>query len=311
MARKKITVIGAGNVGATVASYVSAQELGDVVLLDIVEGMPEGKGLDMYEATPVLGADTQVVGANDYELTRDSDIIVIAAGIHRKPGMSRDDLLLTNVKIVGEVAEKSAKLSPDAIMIVISNPLDAMVYTAWKKSGLAPRRVMGMAGILDTARLRRFLADEIGVSVEDIYALVLGGHGDSMVPLTRYCLVGGIPCSNLVGAEKLEEIVERTRKGGQEIVELLEKGSAYYAPAASAVEMVRSILLDKKRLLPVAAYLDGEFGAKGIFVGVPAILGSEGVERVIELELNAEEQAAFNKSVKGVKELVEQVDKLL
>jgi malate dehydrogenase len=311
MARKKITVIGAGNVGATVASYASAQELGDVVLLDVLEGIPEGKGLDMYEATPVLRADIQVVGANDYQLTRDSDIIVISAGLPRKPGMSRDDLLSTNAKIVGEVAEKSAKLSPNAIMIVISNPLDAMVYTAWKKSGFAPRRVIGMAGVLDTARFRRFLADEIGVSVEDIYTLVLGGHGDSMVPLTRYCSAGGIPCSNLIGAEKLEEIVKRTRKGGEEIVTLLERGSAFYAPAASAVEMIRSILLDKKRLLPVAAYLDGEFNEKGIFIGVPAILGAEGVERVVEFELTPEERAAFGKSVEAVKELVRAVDKLL
>jgi len=311
MARKKITVIGAGNVGASVAAYASAQELGDVVLVDILEGIPEGKGLDMFETTPVLGADTKVVGTNDYELTRDSDIIVITAGIARKPGMSRDDLLLTNVKIVGEVAEKSAKLSPDAIMIVISNPLDAMVYTAWKKSGFAPRRVMGMAGVLDTARFRSFLADEIGVSVEDVHALVLGGHGDTMVPLTRYCFVGGIPVTNFITAKRLEEIVQRTRQGGAEIVALLKTGSAYYAPAASAVQMVRSILLDKKRLLPVAAYLDGEFKEKGIFVGVPAILGSQGVEKVIELELAAEEQAAFNKSVEAVKELVRDVDKLL
>jgi malate dehydrogenase len=311
MARKKITVIGAGNVGASVAAYASAQELGDIVLIDILEGIPQGKGLDMFEATPVLGADTKVVGTNDYDLTEGSDIVVITAGIARKPGMSRDDLLLTNVKIVGEVAEKSAKLSPNAVMIVISNPLDAMVYTAWKKSGFAPRRVMGMAGVLDTARFRSFLADEIGVSVEDIHALVLGGHGDTMVPLTRYCFVGGIPVTNFISAARLEEIVQRTRQGGAEIVGLLKTGSAYYAPAASGVEMVRSVLLDKKRLLPVAAYLDGEFGEKGIFVGVPAILGSEGVERVVELELSSEEQAAFNKSVEAVKELVRDVDKLL
>jgi malate dehydrogenase len=312
MARKKITVIGAGNVGASVAAYASAQELGDVVLVDILEGIPEGKGLDMFETTPVLGADTKVVGTNDYDLTEGSDIIVITAGIARKPGMSRDDLLLTNVKIVGQVAETSAKLSPNAVMIVISNPLDAMVYTAWKKSGFAPRRVMGMAGVLDTARFRSFLADEIGVSVEDVHALVLGGHGDTMVPLTRYCFVGGIPVTNFISAERLEEIVQRTRQGGAEIVGLLKTGSAFYAPAASGVQMVRSILLDKKRLLPVAAYLDGEFGEKGIFVGVPAILGSQGVERVIDkFEFTAEERAAFNKSVEAVKELVRDVDKLL
>ncbi len=311
MARKKITVIGAGNVGASVAAYTSAQELGDVVLVDIIEGVPQGKGLDMNETTPVLGADTHVAGTNEYAPTEGSDIIVITAGIPRKPGMSRDDLLKTNVKIVGEVAEKSAKLSPDAIMIVISNPLDAMVYTAWKKSGFNSRRVMGMAGVLDTARFRSFLADEIGVSVEDIHALVLGGHGDTMVPLTRYCFVGGIPVTNFISSRRLEEIVQRTRDGGAEIVGLLKTGSAFYAPAASAVQMVRSILLDKKRLLPVAAYLDGEFGEKGIFVGVPAILGSEGVERVVELELNAEEQAAFNKSVEAVKENARAADKFL
>jgi malate dehydrogenase len=225
--------------------------------------------------------------------------------------MSRDDLLSTNVKIVGEVAEKSAKLSPDAIMIVISNPLDAMVYTAWKKSGFAPRRVVGMAGVLDTSRLRSFLAQEIGVSVKDVYALVLGSHGDTMVPLTRYCSIGGIPVTNFITAERLEEIVERTRNAGAEIVGLLKTASARHAPGASAVQMIRSILLDKKRLLPVAAYLDGEFGQKGIFVGVPAIVGSNGVERVVELELNAEEQAAFNNSVEAVKELMRDVDKFL
>jgi malate dehydrogenase len=225
--------------------------------------------------------------------------------------MSRDDLLKTNVKIVGDVAEKAAMFSPNAIMIIVSNPLDAMVYTAWKKSRFEPRRVIGMAGVLDTARFRSFLADEIGVSVEDIHALVLGGHGDTMVPLTRYCFVGGVPITNFVTEDRLEEIVQRTRQGGAEIVNLLKTGSAFYAPAASAVEMARSILLDKKRLLPVAAYLDGEFGEKGIFVGVPAILGSAGVERVVELELNTEEQEAFDRSVEAVKTLVKEVDQLL
>jgi malate dehydrogenase len=311
MPRKKITVVGAGNVGASVAAYCSAQELGDVVLVDILEGIPQGKGLDMFEATPVLGVDTKVTGANAYEATQGSDIVIITAGIARKPGMSRDDLLKTNVKIVGDVAEKAARFSPNAIMIIVSNPLDAMVYTAWKKSRFEPRRVIGMAGVLDTARFRSFLADEIGVSVEDIHALVLGGHGDTMVPLTRYCFVGGVPITNFVTEDRLEEIVQRTRQGGAEIVNLLKTGSAYYAPAASAVEMARSILLDKKRLLPVAAYLDGEFGEKGIFVGVPAILGSAGVERVVELELNTEEQEAFDRSVEAVKTLVKEVDQLL
>lgn len=311
MARKKITVVGAGNVGASVAAYCSAQELGDVVLVDILEGIPQGKSLDMFEATPVLGVDTKVIGANAYEATQGSDLVIITAGIARKPGMSRDDLLKTNVKIVGDVAAKAAGFSPNAILIIVSNPLDAMVYTAWKKSGFEPRRVIGMAGVLDAARFRSFLADEIGVSVEDVHTLVLGGHGDTMVPLTRYCFVGGIPVTNFITEERLEEIVQRTRQGGAEIVNLLKTGSAFYAPAASAVEMAKSILLDKKRLLPVAAYLDGEFGEKGIFVGVPAILGSAGVERVVELELNNEEQEAFDKSVEAVKTLVKEVDQML
>jgi malate dehydrogenase len=311
MSRKKITVIGAGNVGASVAAYASAQQLGDVVLVDILEGIPQGKGLDLYETIPVLGVDTKVIGTNDYQDSKGSDVVVVTAGIARKPGMSRDDLLATNVKIVAEVAQKAAAVSPDAIMLVVSNPLDAMVYTAWKKSGFSPRRVAGMAGVLDTARFRTFIADEIGVSVEDIHALVLGGHGDTMVPLTRYCFVGGVPVTNFMSPQRLEEIVQRTRQGGAEIVSLLKTGSAYYAPAASAVQMAASILLDKKRLVPVAAYLDGEFGYKGVFVGVPAILGSAGVEKVVELELNAEEKAAFGKSVAAVQELMEQVDKLL
>lgn len=311
MARKKITVIGAGNVGASCAAYASAEELGDVVLVDIIEGVPQGKGLDMFEAAPVLGMDTKIIGTNNYERTQGSDLIIITAGIARKPGMSRDDLLATNVKIVGEVAEKAASYSPDAIIIVVSNPLDAMVYTAWKKSGFNPRRVMGMAGVLDTARFRCFLADEIGVSVEDVHAIVLGGHGDSMVPLTRYCFVGGIPVTNFISPERLEEIVQRTRQGGAEIVGLLKTGSAYYAPAASAVQMAKSVLRDKKRLLPVAAYLNGEFNEKGIFVGVPAILGQAGVEKVIELDLSPAEHEAFEKSVEAVRELTAQVDKIL
>jgi malate dehydrogenase len=311
MGRKKITVVGAGNVGASVAAYASAQELGDVMLVDILEGIPQGKGLDMFEASPVIGVDAKVVGANSYEATEGSDLIIITAGIARKPGMSRDDLLATNVKIVGDVAEKAAKFSPDAIMIIVSNPLDAMVYTAWKKSGFSPRRIMGMAGVLDTARFRSFIADEIGVSVEDVHALVLGGHGDTMVPLTRYCFVGGIPVTNFITPQRLEEIVQRTRQGGAEIVGLLKTGSAYYAPAAAAVQMGRSVLLDKKRLLPVAAFLEGEFGEQGVFVGVPAILGCEGVEKVISLELTPEEQVAFAKSVDAVRGLVKDVDRLM
>lgn len=311
MPKKKITVIGAGNVGASVAAYVSAQQLGDVVLVDILDGIPQGKGLDLYETTPVLGVDTRVVGTNNYDDSRNSDIIIVTAGIARKPGMSRDDLLATNVKIVAEVAEKAAAVSPHAIMLVVSNPLDAMVYTAWRKSGFSPGRVAGMAGVLDTARFRTFIADEIGVSVEDVHALVLGGHGDTMVPLTRYCFVGGVPVTNFISPARLEEIVQRTRQGGAEIVGLLKTGSAYYAPAASVVQMAASILLDKKRLVPVAAYLNGEFGHKGVFVGVPVILGADGVEKIVELELNSEEKAAFEKSVAAVQELMEQVDKLL
>ncbi|MFH0821605.1 MAG: malate dehydrogenase [Pseudomonadota bacterium] len=311
MARRKITVIGAGNVGASVAAYASAEELGDVVLVDIIDGVPQGKGLDMYETTPVLGVDTYVLGTGDYEATRDSDVVVITAGIARKPGMSRDDLLATNVRIVGEVAEKAARVSPNAIIVVVSNPLDAMVYTAWKKSGFDPRRVIGMAGVLDTARFRCFLASEIGVSVEDIQALVLGGHGDTMVPLTRYCFVGGVPVNHFISEQRLAELVQRTRQGGAEIVALLKTGSAYYAPAASAVQMVKSILRDKKRVLPVAAYLDGEYGEKGVFVGVPAILGENGVERVIEVEMNPDERAMFDNSVDAVKKLIKQVDGML
>ncbi|MDQ7781991.1 MAG: malate dehydrogenase [Desulfomonilaceae bacterium] len=311
MSRKKITVVGAGNVGASVAAYASAQELGDVVLVDVIEGMPQGKGLDMFETTPVLGVDTRVLGTNDYEPSANSDVVVITAGIARKPGMSRDDLLSTNVKIVGTVAQQAAKASPNAVMIVISNPLDAMVYTAWKKSGFDPRRVVGMAGVLDTARFRCFIADEIGVSVEDIQALVLGGHGDSMVPLTRYCSVGGVPITRFIGETRLEEIVQRTRQGGAEIVGLLKTGSAYYAPAASAVQMIKSVLLDKKRLLPCAAYLQGEFDRNGVFVGVPTILGSAGVEKIVDLELTEDERNAFDASVEAVRALMKEVDALL
>ena len=311
MAKKKLTVIGAGNVGASVAAYASAQELGDVVLIDILDGIPQGKGLDLYEATTVLGVDTMVTGTGDYEATKDSDVIVITAGIARKPGMSRDDLLSTNVRIVGEVAEKAAKYSPDAIIIVVSNPLDAMVYTAWKKTGFAPRKIVGMAGVLDTARFRAFIAEEIGVSVEDVHALVLGGHGDTMVPLTRYCFVGGVPVTRFMSAERLEEIVKRTRQGGAEIVGLLKTGSAYYAPAASAIQMARFVLLDKKRLLPVAAYLEGEYGETGIFVGVPAILGAAGIEKVVEVDLTSEESQAFKMSAQAVKDLVKEVDRFL
>jgi malate dehydrogenase len=311
MARKKITVVGAGNVGASVAAYASAAQLGDVVLVDIIDGVPQGKALDMYEATPILSVNSRVQGSGEYEATSGSDLIVITAGIARKPGMSRDDLLATNVKIVGDVAEKAAKLSPSAIMLIVSNPLDAMVYAAWKKSGFQPRRIAGMAGVLDAARFRAFVAEEAGVSVQDVHALVLGGHGDTMVPLIRYCSVGGAPVDQLIPADRLEAIVQRTRQGGAEIVALLKTGSAYYAPAAAVVEMAAAILLDQKRVLPVAAYLDGEYGYKGLFVGVPAILGESGVEKVIGLDLNDQERAEFNRSVAAVQGLMADVDKLL
>ncbi len=312
MGRKKITVIGgAGNVGASVACYASMHELGDIVLLDVAADRAQGIGLDMYEATPVHGVDTNITGGDDFEKSKDSDLIIITAGLPRKPGMSRDDLLVKNVSIVGGVAEKAAKLSPNAVMIVVANPLDAMVYTAWKKSGFDPRKVMGMAGVLDTARFKAFISMELNVSVEDIQAMVLGGHGDDMVPLTRYCTVGGIPIQNLIKKDRLDEIVDRTRKGGGEIVALLKTGSAYYAPAASTVEMAKSVLLDKKRILPVAAYLDGEFGHKGIFVGVPAKIGAGGVEEVIDLALEGDDKKALEKSISGVKTLKEEVDTLL
>lgn len=311
MARKKITVIGAGNVGASVAAYASSLELGDIVLLDIVDGIPQGKGLDMFQATPVMGVDTHVEGTNDYEDTKDSDLVIITAGLARKPGMSRDDLLKTNVKIVGEVAEKAAEASPHAIMLIVSNPLDAMVYTAWKRSGFDPRRVIGMAGVLDTARFRGFLADEIDVSVEDVQALVLGGHGDTMVPLKRYCFVGGVPVLKFISSEKLDELVHKTANGGAEIVSYLKTGSAYYAPAMSAVEMAKSILRDKKRILPCAAYLKGEYGQKDIFVGVPAKLSAEGVEEVIEVDLDEDEKKGFDKSVEAVRGLMAKVDEYL
>ena len=311
MSRKKISVIGAGNVGASVAAYASAEDLADLVLLDILEGVPQGKALDLFEATPVLRVHNRAFGANDYEASAESDVVIITAGIARKPGMSRDDLLKTNVKIVGEVAERSARASPNAVLIVVSNPLDAMVYTAWKKSGFDPRKVIGMSGVSNSARFRSFISEEIGVSPMDVGALVLGGHGDSMVPLTRFCFVGGIPVSRFIGPQRLEEIVQRTRDGGAEIVGLLKTGSAYYTPAASAVEMARAILFDQKRLLPVAAYLDGEFHQKGIFIGVPAVLGAGGVEWVIDLALTDEEQKAFDESVDAVRSLMAEVDRLM
>ncbi|HOA73369.1 MAG TPA: malate dehydrogenase [Phycisphaerae bacterium] len=310
MGRAKITVIGAGNVGATCAHWAASKELGDIVLLDIIEGMPQGKALDLRQAGPVERYDSAIIGTNDYKDTADSDVIIITSGLARKPGMSRDDLLVKNVEIVRGVTEQAARYSPNAILIVVSNPLDAMVYTAWKASGFPTHRVMGQAGVLDTARYRAFIAMELGCSIEDITALLLGGHGDDMVPLPSYTSVAGIPVTHLIPKDRLDAIVERTRKGGGEIVSLLKTGSAYYAPAAASVQMAEAIIKDKKRILPVAAYCDKEYGIGGYFVGVPAVLGKNGVEKVLEVPLSPEEKAAFQVSIDHVKELVAEVEKL-
>lgn len=307
MKRAKITIIGAGNVGATCAHWAVAQELGDVVLVDIVEGMPQGKALDLFQAAPVGRFDCRIVGTNGYEETADSDVVIITSGLARKPGMSRDDLLAKNTEIVAEVTRHAAQRSPGAILIVVSNPLDAMVYVAWKTSGLPTQRVVGQAGILDIARYRAFIAMELDCSVEDINALLMGGHGDDMVPLPRYTSVAGIPISQLIPKDRLDAIVERTRKGGGEIVSLLKTGSAYYAPAAASVQMAEAIIKDKRRILPCAAYCDQEYGVGGYFVGVPCMLGRNGVEKVIEVELDPTEREMFEASVNHVKELVASV----
>src|SRR6476620_8057758 len=299
MRRAKISIIGAGNVGATCAHWAAAKELGDIVLVDIPEtrGMPAGKALDLFESTPIEGVDVAVTGATDYAPTKDSDVVIVTAGIPRKPGMSRDDLIATNTGIVKQVAENVAKHSPNAVMIVVSNPLDAMVYVAWKASGFDTKQIVGQAGVLDTARYRSFLAMEIGCSVEDVQALLLGGHGDDMVPLKRYTFAGGIPITQLVKPERLEEIIKRARNGGAEIVNLLRTGSAYYAPAAATVQMAEAIIKDKKRILATAAYCDKEYGIGGFFVGVPCVLGTNGVEKIIEIELDADEKKMFQSSV--------------
>lgn len=304
MKRHKITVVGAGNVGATTAHWAASKELGDLVLVDVLEGIPQGKALDLAQSGPVEGFDCTLVGANDYKETAHSDLVIITAGMARKPGMSRDDLLNANVNIVKPVTEEVVKYSPNAFIIVVTNPLDAMTYVAWKVSGFPKNRVVGMAGILDTTRFRTFISRELEVSVEDVSTLVLGGHGDTMVPLPRYASVGGIPLTSLLSKERIDALVDRTRKGGTEIVNLLKTGSAYYAPAAAAVQMAEAILKNKKRVLPCCAYLDGEYGVKGVFVGVPVKLGGNGVEQVLEIDLTAEEKAAFNKSVEAVRELV-------
>jgi len=305
--RKKITVVGAGFVGATAAHWIAAKELADVVLTDIVEGMPQGKGLDLLEAGPVEGFDVNVVGTNDYADTADSDLVIITAGLPRKPGMSRDNLLAKNAGIVQAVTEQIAKYSPNAYLIIVSNPLDAMVYVAHKVSGFPAHRVMGMAGVLDAARFSTFIALELGVSVKDINAFVLGGHGDTMVPLPRYTTVSGIPITDLLTKERIDALVDRTRNGGGEIVGLLKTGSAFFAPSASAVQMTEAILKDQKRILPCAAYCDKEYGVGGYFVGVPAMLGAKGVEKVIEIQLTAEERTLFDKSVAAVRDLVTKI----
>ncbi len=303
--RKKVTVVGGGNVGATAAQRIAERDYADVVLVDVVEGMPQGKALDLAQSGPVLGYDSAVTGANTYETTANSDIVVITAGIARRPGMTRDDLLRTNMGIMGSVISEVVASSPDSILLVVSNPLDAMVYHAHKLSGFPKERVVGMAGVLDTARMRTFIAQELNVSVEDVQAYVLGGHGDTMVPLVRYTTVGGIPLEKWLPRERVDAIVQRTRDGGGEIVSLLKTGSAFYAPSAAVLQMVDSILLDKRRIVPAAAYLDGEYGVSGVFIGVPVILGANGVEQVIDLELTDEEQTGFQKSVDAVNELVE------
>ncbi len=302
--RHKITIVGAGNVGATAAHWAAAKELGDVVLVDVVEGVPQGKGLDLFEASPIERFDSRIVGTNGYEETAGSDVVIITAGLARKPGMSRDDLLARNAEIVKGVTREIAKRSPEAILIVVSNPLDAMTYVAKQVSGFPKNRVVGMAGVLDSARMRSFIAMELDVSVEDVTAFVLGGHGDTMVPLPRYSTVAGIPLPALLSKDRIDAIVKRTANGGAEIVNLLKTGSAYYAPSAAAVEMAEAILRDKKRILPCATLLEGEYGVNGYFVGVPVKLGAGGVEKVIEIELTADERAALQKSVDSVKELV-------
>jgi len=303
--RPKITVVGAGNVGATVAQYAVERELGDVVLVDVIEGIPQGKALDLAQAGPIHGYDSTLIGSNGYDETAGSDIVVITAGLARKPGMTRDDLLFKNAEIVGSVVDQVTRRSPESILILVTNPLDAMVQLAWKRSGFPHRRVVGMAGVLDSARFRTFIARELDVSVENVTAFVLGGHGDTMVPLPRYSTVAGIPITELLPPDRIEALVKRTAGGGAEIVNFLKTGSAYYAPAASVVEMVEAILKDKKKILPCAAYLEGQYGVRGLYVGVPVKLGRNGVEQVIEITLTAEEQAAFQKSAAAVRELVD------
>ena len=308
--KKKVTVVGAGNVGATAAQRLAEKALCDVVLVDIAEGLPQGKALDLAEAAPIEKHDSRLVGTNDYTLTADSDIVIITAGIPRKPGMSRDDLLKTNKGIMKAVVENVVKTSPDAILIIVSNPLDAMCHVAYEVSGFSKNRVIGMAGVLDSARFRCFIAEELDVSVENTHAFVLGGHGDTMVPLPRYSTVAGVPITEMMEKDRIDAIVERTRTGGAEIVSLLKTGSAFYAPASASVEMAESILKDRKKILPCAVYLDGEYGINGLFIGVPVKLGAGGIEKIIEIKLTDEESGALRKSADAVRSLVDDMAKL-
>ncbi len=302
--RKKVTVVGAGNVGANCALRIAGKQLADVVLVDVVEGVPQGKGLDLLESGPVEGYDVNITGANDYEPTANSDIVVITAGLARKPGMSRDDLLLANYEVVKSSTEKAIHYSPNCILLLVTNPLDAMCWTAFQVSRFPKARVIGMAGVLDTARFRTFIAQELNVAMANVTAMVLGGHGDTMVPLVRLASVSGIPLTELLDQPTIDRLVQRARDGGAEIVKYLKTGSAYYAPSAAAIEMVESILLDKKKVLPSSAYLEGEYGIRDVFVGVPVKLGAAGIEKIYEIKLTAEEQGALEKSAASVKELI-------
>ncbi len=307
---KKVTVVGAGNVGATTAQRLAEKELCDVVLVDIIEGVPQGKALDLAEAAPIEKHDAHLIGTNDYDASEKSDIVIITAGIPRKPGMSRDDLLSTNAGIMKSVTQQVAKLSPDAVIIIVSNPLDAMCHVAFETSGFPKNRVMGMAGVLDSARFRAFIAMELNVSVENTHAFVLGGHGDTMVPLPRYSTVAGIPITELMSKDRINALIDRTANGGAEIVSLLKTGSAFFAPASAAVEMAESILKDKKKILPCAAYLEGEYGINNLFIGVPVKLGANGIEEIIQIDLTDEEKTALQKSAEAVADLVEALKKL-
>lgn len=302
--RKKVTVVGSGNVGATVAHRLADKQMADVVLIDILEGIPQGKGLDLLEAGPIEGYDCRIRGTNDYKDTANSDLVVMTAGFPRKPGMSRNDLLRANYDVVKATTEQVVKYSPECILLIVTNPLDAMAQTAFKVSRFARNRVMGMAGVLDTARYRAFIAEALNVSVQNVQGFVLGGHGDAMVPVPRYTTVAGIPVGELLPKDQLDKIIERTRNGGAEVVNLLKAGGAYYAPSAGVVEMIDAIFNDRKKILPCAAYLEGEYGLKGLFVGVPAKLGARGIEQIIEIKLAPEEKAALQKSADAVKELV-------